>query len=73
VASYRIAIAATIYETDDKGAMLAIRPEDAPSAIQKCVAEAIWSASVALQKQNADLTLLAAVDEDDLAGAGGSK
>jgi len=73
VASYRIAFAATIYETDDKGAMVAIRPEDAPSPIQKCVAEAIWSASAALQKQNADLTLLAALDMEDLAGAAGGK
>jgi len=68
VASFRIAVALTIYEMDKAGAMTAIRPEDAPLPVQKACSEALFSASLALMKQNADMTLLAGLDEDDLAG-----
>jgi len=73
VASYRVAVNVVIYEMDGKGQMKPISSAEAPEAVQKVCAEAIWAASLTLQRFNAELTLLAAVDPENWAVVDASK
>jgi len=67
VKEYRVSLTAQVYEMDAKGTMLPISSLEAPASIQKAICEAIWAASLALQKEDGDLTLLAALSAPAIA------
>jgi len=65
VASYRVAIPFQIYEMEEDGTLAAIPPNDAPLNLKTSICEALWSAGLAMLKSNADLTLLATMEDPD--------